>query len=119
MRMAPLQRLPPHQSFLDGCSAGVITVAGAKKAAGIGAWRHNPSRSARCFDSAARMSTKRYSVRDESEADVKRYVKCIFARKRGILGLLASKESGWSDRHCCAVPRGTVISVTCLARRVD
>lgn len=59
------------------------------------------------------------SVRGESEADVKRYVKCIFARKRGILGLLAGKEPGWSDRHCWAVPRGTVISVTYVARRVD
>jgi hypothetical protein len=54
------------------------------------------------------MSTKRYSVRRESEADMKRHVKCIFGERE------ESSAFSWSDRDCCAVLPGTVICVTYL-----
>src|SRR5437868_1875150 len=71
-----------------GCSATSLQSPAQRKPRGhlleCGAIIHPVVRAAY---SAAVMSTKRYIVRCESEADEKRYVNCIFKTVRHILGL--------------------------------
>jgi hypothetical protein len=111
-----------------GCSATSLQSPAQRKPRGhlleCGAIIHPVVRAAysavRAAYSAAVMSTKRYIVRRESEADVKRYVNCIFKTVRHILGLghswtaspirpFGGREVGEAVMSSANIPEGLLV----------